>query len=239
MEPVPALWLTFLVAALLHTSAGFGAALVAMAALVPIIGLATAAPLVALVVMTLQMLIALRYRDKLVFSTLRPLLLALILGTPIGIWSTAWLSEEFLLTLLGLLILTYVAINLVGTRPVRVDARRRWGFLIGVLAGTLSGAYNVGGPLIVMYLQARGYAPDMFRANLQAAFIAGTLFVLVGHLLRGTFTTQVFEYYALALPAIVLGFAAGLLLARRIPLALFRTVVLALLAVLGLQLLLR
>lgn len=237
---MPALWvsLTFLLASFIHTTAGFGAALVAMAVLVPLIGFTTAAPLVAAVVLTLQMLIVYRYLNMLDFGAVKHLLLALVIGIPIGIWGSAWLSEDVLLTALGVFILAYVLYNVSGAN-VRLDQRKRWAAGFGVLSGIFSGAYNSGGPLIVMYLQARGYPPDTFRANLQTAFITGTMLVISGHVLRGTFTEVVIEYYLLSLPAVILGFAVGFLLAQRIQPVIFRRMVLALLAVLGLQLLLR
>lgn len=237
MEPALGVSLTFMLAAILHTSAGFGAALVAMAILVPAIGLATSAPLVAIVVMTLQCLIALRYRDQLAFDALRPLIVAMLAGILIGIWGARQLSEEVLLVPLGVFILVYVALNCFGITKIQLSARRRWATLMGLGSGILSGAYNVGGPMIVMYLQARGHPPDAFRANVQAVFLVGTAFVILGHALNGNFTGQVFTYYLAALPGVVLGFAIGATLASFIPNRLFRWVVLGLLAVLGLQLL--
>lgn len=236
----PELWVivTFFLASVVHTTAGFGAALVAMALLVPILRLMVTAPLVAMIVLTLQLLIVYRYINKLSLHTIRYLLIAIMIGTPIGIWGVSWLDEALVLGLLGVMILAYVAYNIFGQKAFVLNERPRWAFLFGTLAGIVSGAYNSGGPLIVMYFQARGNAPDEFRVNVQTTFIVGTIFVILGHAFKGAIDSTIFIYYFYAIPAMLLGFWVGTHLARHIQPHIFRWVVLGLLTILALQLIL-
>jgi hypothetical protein len=229
--------LSFAVSAFIHTTAGFGAGMVAMALLVPLIGLTTAAPLVALVILPLECVIIWRYLEHLNMDALRDMLLALLIGTPIGIWGLKWLDEGVLLPALGTVILVYVAYNVSG-KQITLDARRRWPVLFGLSAGILAGAYNSAGPPIVVYFRARGYGPDAFRVNVQMTFAIGTLFVIAGHALSGNVSGDVFGYFVVALPGLVAGFGAGVIAAKRISANTFHWLVLLLLTLLGVNLLL-
>ena len=43
--------------------------------------------------------------------------------------------------------------------------------MAGLLSGILTGAYNVGGPPVVIYADARRWTPDAVRSNLQSFFL--------------------------------------------------------------------
>lgn len=230
--------LVFTAAAFVHTTAGFGAALIAMALLVPMIGLSVAAPLVALISLPLQIMIVWRYSEQFSLTSVRDMLIAILIGTPIGIWGLGWLNEEFLLTVLGGMILVYVAYTAFGRQQLTLDGNRLWMLIFGLTSGILNGAYNAGGPIIVVYYKSRGFPPDEFRANVQTTFIVATLFVIAVHILRGNVTGEVLRDYAVALPGMIIGFGLGILTARFINPRVFHWIVLGLLAVLGLQLLL-
>lgn len=234
------LWiaLCFAGAAFVHTTAGFGSALVAMAILVPLIGLSASAPLVGLVVLPLQIIIAWRYRKVLSVKAVRLMIGMLLIGTPIGIWGIAWLNEDLLLTLLGIIILAFVMYTALSKQQLMVNAHQRWLMPLGIIAGILNGAYNSGGPLIVMAFKSRGDTPDEFRINLQMTFIFGTIIVIMSHFLHGNITPDVLTYYLAALPGMVVGFGAGQIVARHINQRIFDWIVLGLLAILGVKLLL-
>ena len=235
-----ALWiaLCFALAAFVHTTAGFGSALVAMAILVPLIGLAASAPLVAMVVLPLQIIIVWRYRDLLDFKAVRVMIAMLLVGTPIGIWGIAWLNEQLLLSPLGIIILAFVLYTALSKQQRTVNVHEKWLIPLGIFAGILNGAYNSGGPLIVMAFKSRNDTPDVFRVNLQMTFIFGTIIVILSHLLNGNITPDVLRFFVIALPAMVVGFGAGQIVARHLNQQIFDWIVLGLLAILGFKLLL-
>ena len=234
------LWiaLCFALAAFVHTTAGFGSALVAMAILVPLIGLSASAPLVGLVVLPLQIIITWRYRKSLSFEAVRMMIVMLLIGTPIGIWGIAWLNEDLLLTLLGIIILAFVIYTALSKRQWTITSDQRWLMPLGITAGILNGAYNSGGPLIVMAFKSRGDTPDEFRINLQMTFIFGTIIVIMSHFLHGNITPDVLTFYLAALPGMVVGFGAGQIVAHYINQRIFDWIVLGLLTILGIKLLL-
>lgn len=234
------LWiaLCFASAAFVHTTAGFGSALVAMAILVPLIGLSASAPLVGLVVLPLQIIIAWRYRKLFSFKSVRVMITMLLIGTPIGIWGIAWLNEDLILSLLGIIILAFVAYTAVSDQKFLENVSQYWLVPLGIIAGVLNGAYNSGGPLIVMAFKSRGDTPDEFRINLQITFIIGTIIVIVSHFLHGNISYDVLTFYLMALPGMLVGFVTGQIVARYINQTVFDWIVLGLLAILGIKLLL-
>ena len=84
MEPL-LLFLVALLAAFTQSLTGFGSALVSMAVLPGLIGIRTAAPLVALITVTIDGVLLARYRQALNLRAIWRLVAALVLGVPLGI----------------------------------------------------------------------------------------------------------------------------------------------------------
>jgi uncharacterized membrane protein YfcA len=113
-----------------------------------------------------------------------------------------------------------------------------WAFGFGFLAGLLSGAYNTGGPPVVLYGNSQSWNPSEFKSNLQSMFLLNDVVVITGHALSQHITPAVWNNFGIALPALVLGLAAGLGAEKLINPAAFRKIVLLLLIVTGLRLIL-
>ena len=87
--------------------AGFGLALISMPLLIEALGVEVAAPLVALVAITAEMILIIRYRHAIQFRTLGRLSLASLIGIPIGIFALQNANDQFVLMLLGMVITLY------------------------------------------------------------------------------------------------------------------------------------
>lgn len=222
-------------AVFVQSAAGFGVALIAMAALPPVLGLRTAAPLVALVALLLEVFLVLYYRQALRLQNIWRVIAASLVGVPLGVLFLKNIPEQITLSLLGVLIAGYALYALLQLRLPRLE-QPLWAYLFGFAAGLLGGAYNTSGPPVILYGSCRGWEPAEFKGNLQGFFLISSLMVAGGHYLGGNFTPQVWRSFLLALPALGLGLAAGLSLDRRIRPERFRTIVLLLLLVLGLRL---
>jgi hypothetical protein len=216
---------------------GFGVALVAMSLLPEMIGIQTATPLVALVAMTLESFLLLRYRTALNLKAILPLMAASAVGIPIGLIAFKYVDEEVFLTLLGVVLAGYGLYGLFKFRLPELHSRL-WAYGAGFLAGVLSGAYNTGGPPVVVYADCKRWSPSVFKSNLQGLFLFNDVFVITGHALSQNFTPLVWKTYLWALPAIALGILAGTSLDRYLNPESFRKVVLVLLVVMGIRLIL-
>lgn len=236
MEPL-LVALIVLLAITVQSLVGFGAALLGMPLLVGLLGIQVAAPLVALLAVTAELVLVLYYRRALSLQVVWQLVVAAALGIPLGVLALELVDEDIVLAVLGLVILLYALYALL---QLRLPELRHplWAWGAGFLAGILGGAYNTSGPPIIVYGNCRRWPPAQFIANLQGFFLPVSLFVAVGHGLGQNLTPLVWRYYLISLAPMGVGIVAGLLLARRVNPVLFRKLVLGLLLVLGASLLL-
>ena len=123
-----------------QTVAGFGSGLVAMALLPQLIGLRVAAPLVALMSVTLEAVLLIRHRDAINVRAVWRLIAGALLGIPLGIFFLRSVDEKLALGILGIVILAY-ALYALGNFHVPHFAAR-WSYLFGFVAGLFGGAYN-------------------------------------------------------------------------------------------------
>lgn len=224
-------------AVFVQTFTGFGVALVSMAFLPGLLGIQQAAPLVALVALTLEAILLIRYRLNLDLKAVRPLILAALFGIPIGVWALQGVDQELVLRVLGIVIAGYALYALLKFRLPEL-LHPAWAIIAGFFAGILGGAYNTSGPPVILYADCKRWQPAEFKANLQSFFLVSDLFVVATHVVNGNFTAQVWQSYLWCLPAIAAAIVLGTLLSGRFEPATFRKVVLVLLVVLGIRLVL-
>jgi uncharacterized membrane protein YfcA len=234
MPLIPYLLIIFL-AVFTQSLSGFGVALVAMSLLTPLIGIHSAAPLVALLAISLEIILLIYYRSALNVRAVWPLVLSSIVGVPLGVLTLKQVDEEITLSILGLVVLGYALYGLL--KPSMPELRGGgWGYLMGFLAGILGGAYNTSGPPVILYGDLRGWQPDEFKGNLQGFFLINSLVVVFSHAWAGNLTPDIWQHYLAALPVLALGCIAGIALYRVLNPAAFRKIVLGLLILLGINL---
>ena len=222
--------------ALARSTFGFGDALIAMPLLTLIIGVQTAAPLVAFVGLTIALTIVWRNWRSIDLKATWRLIVSSLIGIPVGILVLKTAPEETVKDLLGLSIMMISLYNLI--RPALITLyQRKWAYVFGFVAGVLGGAYNTNGPPIVVYGTMRRWPPERFRATLQGYFLPTGLLILIGHSLAGLWTPQVLHLYAFALPVILIAIFLGGKLNRRIPPGRFERVIYVTLFGLGIILL--
>lgn len=215
--------------------AGFGLALISMPLLIEALGVEVAAPLVALVAITAEVILIIRYRHAIQFRTLGRLSLASLIGIPIGIFALQNANDQFVLMLLGMVITLYALYALSQLRLPEIQ-HPNWAYGFGLVGGILSGAYNTSGPPIVIYGSCRRWTPSQFKSNLQGYFMVNSVMVILTHTLAQNYTPFVMQSYLIALPGVGIGLLLGLSLDKYINPVLFRKIVLGLLIVVGLNL---
>lgn len=216
-------------------AAGFGSALIAMPIIIQLIGLSVAAPTFALVAQTAGVIVLLRYRQNLDPRRVWRLLAASLIAIPLSIQVAHSLPEHLVMIGLGIIMLAYALYALLVPQMPELK-NPRWGYVFGFANGLLHGAYNTGGPPLVIYGSAARWQPADFKTNLQTVFLINGMLVIATHLLKGNITPPVLHYYAIMLPGVLIGLAAGFALDRFISPELFRRAILVMLIVLGLTL---
>ncbi|MGF1497828.1 MAG: sulfite exporter TauE/SafE family protein [Elainellaceae cyanobacterium] len=227
--------LAIFLAAFVQGVAGFGFALVAMPILVSTASLEVVAPLVAVTGMLTNTLLWAYYRHAFHIKTVLRLLVASLLGIPIGLLTVDYLPEGLTLVVLGLIVAGYAVYSLLS--PVLPALRKpNWAYGFGFMAGLLAGSYNIPGPPIVFYGNCQGWTPAEFKSNLTGFFWVTAIAVITGHALGHRLTAAVGTTFLLVIPAVMLGISLGIALAQRINAQLFRRIILLLLIGAGLQL---
>lgn len=228
-------FLVLFFALFLQALAGFGSALLSMPILAQALGITVAAPLFALCALVGEFVMISRHRKSIDLTAVWRLMVAALVGIPIGIIGVSRIPEEITLFLLGLVTTGYALYALSGLRvPPLTD--KRWAFPFGFVSGILSGAYNTGGPPYVIYSASKGWAPQEFKANLQSVFVVSSIAVITGHTLSGNMNSEVLRLFALALPAVITGLLLGFVCERFVSPAAFRKGILVLLLLIGLTL---
>jgi uncharacterized membrane protein YfcA len=226
---------TLVLAGMMQSLTGFGAALLAMPLLAPALGSAVAVPMFALTVIVTQTVMIVRYRSALMFRSVWRMVVAAMIGVPVGVFGAPLVDERLMLMILGVVVLAYGLYGLVTPRVPRLK-NPRWAFPFGFAAGLLSGAYNTPGPPYVIYATTQNWTPYEFKANVQGAFLAASTMAVVSHAVKGNYTLYTLQLTALAIPAMVAGLFAGFSLDRFVPPGRLLRAVQLVLVVLGLSL---
>jgi uncharacterized membrane protein YfcA len=216
---------------------GFGTAMVGMPLMVMALEIRIAAPLIALLGLTLETIMLLHYRQSVNLMVMWRLIVAAVLGIPLGVLAIQRIPEQVVLTALGLVIAGYAIYGLLRLRLPRLESNL-WAYGAGFLSGLLGGAYNTAGPPVVIYGHCKRWPPEQFRGNLQGFFLVIDIVVIANHAAVGNLSAEVWRAYVIALLPLALGFIVGTRLAKRIDPALYSRIVLVMLVLLGVRLVL-
>jgi len=208
---------------LIRAAVGFGNALIAMPLLVMLLGVRTASPLVALLGPLIAFTMLILEWEEFDFKAAGKLLLASLVGIPVGLFFLSRAPESLVRGVLGLVLVGFGIFNLWGP-PLPTLKQPFFSYLFGFIAGVLGGAYNTNGPPVVIYGVMRRWSAEKFRATLQGYFLISGLLIILGHGLSGFWTREVWNLFFLSLPAVLLAVLVGLWFARRIPEERFRLI---------------
>jgi uncharacterized membrane protein YfcA len=240
-------WIVLIVfvAAVLQSLTGFGFALVVMPLATLVIDLKTAAPLIALAGLTAYTVNLIRFHRAVDLGELARLGVASVLGIAVGIWALVRVDELAINRTMGAILIAYAAYALLRPallRRLAPTVPRRlplwWAYPAGFLAGCLGGAYNAPGPPVVVYGALRQWPKDEYRAILQTLFFINGVLIVSSHLLARHMIPEVWALYAWAAPALLLGLWTGARLDRHVDQERFRSLITAMILVLGVSLLL-
>ncbi len=238
---------------LVHTTAGFGLALVAMPVMTLIISVRIATPLLAIVGLSLSGLIFYQHREHWLWRESAPLIAGSIAGVPVGTYALTSLPPSLVLGFLGVVLLGYAGFELFraangsnkdnpspalenNINHLHVTASAS---IAGFLSGVLGGAYAANGPPLIVYGAMRRWHKERFKSILQSLFIFNGVVIVIWQAYRGLITQDVGWYGLFAFPGLFLGMSIGRRIDRHLNHARFRRVLLGLLLVLGTLLLIR
>lgn len=166
-----------------------------------------------------------------------PFLVVMVIGIPVTLAATSGVGTRFLFAALGLTIIAQVALNMTRWAP-RVsdgaDMAAQIGF--GALAGMLGGLVSLWLPAVLLYLSARQVTKDEFVRATGLMLFAGSLPLVAGFWREGFLTGPLAIVSAGMLAPTLLGMWLGSLLRGRLSEETFRRVLMAVLVLIGLNL---
>jgi uncharacterized protein len=202
------------VATLIRSSFGFGEALVAVPLLSLIVPVEVAAPVAVLASICVAAIVVVQDWRHVHFHSARRLVLATLVGTPVGLLVLTTVPEAVVKRTLAAVIILFSTWCLLRRRYATLaDDSLAW--LFGFGAGVLGGAYGMNGPPLVVYGALRGWSPQHFRATLQGYFLPASSIAMAGYWLTGLWTSAVTRYFVISLPAIVTAVLLGRLVNQR------------------------
>ena len=204
---VPVLAILF-VATFVRSAFGFGEALIAVPLLALIMPVTVAAPVAVLISITVAALVLLRDWRHVEVRSAGRLVVATLIGTPLGLLLLTRVSAQIVKSALGVIIIAFSLYSLFGRRrSALIDDRFAWPF--GFAAGVLGGAYGMNGPPLVVFGTLRGWTAHRFRATLQGYFLPASLMSMIGYWLTGLWRPAVTWYYLVSVPVVLGGVVLG------------------------------
>lgn len=230
------------VAYIVRGISGFGTSLVAIPLLVFIMPMHTAVPMMTLIGLSVTVILGIRDREHVRWDEMRHLLPPTLIGVFGGIYLFTALDPGFMQRLLGGFIAAY-AVYMVATQffstPMR-QCSRRWGWPAAFGSAFVDSMFGGGGgPLVVIYMHRRGYAPVTFRATLAVLWLVELVVRVIGYSVSGFYNRAVLVAVALLLPVMWLGNRAGEAISRSMSQRTFSRLIAVVLFASGVSLLLK
>lgn len=235
-------WLTLLylgaisaLSGFLQSVVGFGYGIIVLALGSLVLAPKEVSIITALAAFALNSLVLYRLRAHLVWDSLRAIVLAVMLGAPVGVIFLKQASVEVFSLILGVVLLVSVLQQLLPERSARPWHPIFLGVPCGMLSGFLAGSLGAGGPPLVAYVTTQGF--DRFRmvVTLQLLLLIGAV-VRIEELWRQELLDKQFLLpVTVGIVSCLLGSAIGLRVLHRLPDRLFRKLTAGFLCLLGLK----
>ncbi len=212
--------------------AGFGGALVIVPLITMIHDLPTAAPTVAIANLLPTLYVVYHYLKSVRWPTAIRMTIAIVIGTPIGVYLLGNVDRGVMLIGLGSFVIIYTLYSLVGPALPQLK-NTLWDFIFGLLGGMIGGAFNMAGPPYIIYGTMSRWPAAEFKATLSTLFFFGAIAAAIAHHLNGNLTPLVWQSVAVSIPGGLLGTFVGLRIGDRLDAETFRKVVFGLLLLIG------
>jgi uncharacterized membrane protein YfcA len=168
---------------------------------------------------------------------LAPMLLAGLIGVPVGTWILPLISLPTFKLTFGVLLIVYCTFMLLAAGRVRLAAGgRRAEAAIGLASGVLGGLAGLSGMLPTVWAAVKGWPKHERRVFFQAFNMTILSAMLLASLVQGLIGVRFLAALTVALPGTLIGARLGALLYRRLDDRRFDRIVLLLLLLSGLAL---
>lgn len=177
-----------------------------------------------------------KLRQAMSWRKVTPFLIGGAVGVPIGTMLLTSINPAHLRIGVGALLALYSIYSLAkpALKPMGGGVPTDVG--IGFLNGLLGGLTGLGGVIVTVWVQLRGWPKDVQRIVFQPVILAAQAMTAISLAFAGAYTAETIKLYLFGLPVLAAGMWIGLRLYGRLDDAAFRKVILVLLLVSGLSL---
>jgi len=178
-----------------------------------------------------------KLRQAMSWRKVAPFIIGGVVGVPIGALLLTYINPAHLRFGVGVVLVLYSIYSLAkpALKPIQgggVPAD----LCIGFFNGLLGGLTGLGGIIVTVWVQLRGWPKDVQRIVFQPVILAAQGMTAVSLAFAGAYTNETIKLYLYGLPALAAGIWIGLKLYGKLDDAAFRKVILWLLLVSGLSL---
>lgn len=224
--------LIIFLAAIVRGFSGFGFSLLAITALSLLYTPAQIVPSIFMLELAASLNLLPSIWKDIHWRSLGPLTLGCLIATPIGVWFLAHIAPAPMQLALAIFVLVATGLLWMGFELKRMPGPIA-STMAGAASGLSNGAFGIGGPPVILFYFSSPAGVAAGRASLTAFFLATDMIGLANQSYQGLITWDV-AYRALAyLPALLAGVWVGAHSFKSVDPALFRKLVLALLAVMA------
>jgi uncharacterized membrane protein YfcA len=214
---------------------GFAFMLIALPLLSLFLTVKVAVPLLSLFLALIAGILTFEFKGEFSYRKIMPLIIGAVFGIPIGIYFFLASSEQLIRFALGLVLIAYAAYCF--QRKVVHWHLPGWtGYLVGLFAGSLGGAFNITGPPVVMYLSTQTGSKLNIFASLNFFFFITSVLVVIFHLAAGNITIDIALAFLEFTPAMMIGLLAGRYLFSKMPEDKYKSSLSLLLLIMGIML---
>jgi uncharacterized membrane protein YfcA len=177
-----------------------------------------------------------KLRQAMSWRKVAPFIIGGAVGVPIGALLLTYINPAHLRIGVGVLLVLYSIYSLAKPtlKPVQGGVPTDLG--IGFFNGLLGGLTGLGGIIVTVWVQLRGWPKDVQRIVFQPVILAAQAMTAISLAFAGAYTAEIIKLYLYGLPALAAGIWIGLKLYGKLDEAGFRKVILVLLLVSGLSL---
>lgn len=222
-----------LAAGLMRGFAGFGSGMMLSPIFAIIYGPAEAVLMIAVMEIVVSVQLVPKALPDVQWPFLGPLILAAIIGMPLGAWLLATTDPELIARVIAGIVMVFVIVLAVGWR-YRGPKQLLPTLGVGGVSGALLTATSVGGPPVLLYILSGQDSARTSRANIILYFAIAEIIAPVFLYLQGLFAMEVVIRALAICPAYMVGAWAGSRLFRESSEQVYRRVALIFLSMIAL-----
>lgn len=226
----------FFVSNLILGITSFGSAMIAVPLLSLFFPLQTLVPIFIVYGLVINMILLLPLYKNVELVNMSYLVLAGMLGTPLGTYLLVVLDDGILKIGVGIIIIISAWAIYTGC-SFHLKNEKMGNVTAGFLSGLLNGSLTMSGPPVILFYSNNKLAKQAFRANLALYFLLLNVVSVPVMYFGGLLTPQVVHYILVLSPSLVVGAAGviiGIKLGNRINNVVFNQVTLILVGMMGL-----